>query len=114
MSTTEIPTVITRYQQAEQDADWTALADCFLPEGVAFDEGRTHVGREEIAAWRTAVAAAVTFTSTVVERRALGADGFKLVLRLEGDFPGGVAELDFLFALRDERIAALVILPASA
>lgn len=114
MRTTEIPAVITRYRQAEQDADWATLADCFLPEGVVLDEGRTHIGREEIAAWRAAVAAAVSFTTTVVEGTALGADGFKLVQRIEGSFPGGVADLHFLFALRDERIAALMILPPSA
>lgn len=114
MSTTEIPAVITRYKQAERDADWAALADCFLPEGVVLDEGRTHVGREEIAAWREAAAAAVTFTTTVIEGKALGADGFQLVQRIEGSFPGGVAELRFLFALRGERIAALMILPLAA
>ncbi len=30
-------------------------------------------------------------------------------MRLEGTFPGGVAELDYRFALRDDLIAELVI-----
>ena len=111
MSTTEIPAVINRYLQAEKESDWAALAACFAPSGVVLDEGRTHVGRDEITAWRAAVAAAVEFTSTVIETRALGEDGVRLIQRIEGSFPGGVAELSFLFALRDDRIAALMILP---
>lgn len=114
MSTTEIPTEIDRYLQAEQASDWPAVAACFLPTGVVLDEGRTHVGRDEIAAWRADVAAKVSFTSTVIEAKPLGAEGFRLTQRIEGSFPGGVVELHFRFALRDDRIAALMILPRSS
>jgi hypothetical protein len=32
-----------------------------------------------------------------------------VTVRLEGTFPGGVAELDYRFALRDDLVAELVI-----
>lgn len=111
MSTTKTPAVIDRFLQATEAADWAAFAACFLPHGVVLDEGRTFVGRDEIRARRQATADAVTFTATVVARGASGRDGFKLVQHLEGDFPGGVVDLDFLFALRDDQIAALMVLP---
>jgi hypothetical protein len=107
--TSQTPTVVRRFLEAKEDGDFEAFAACFLPDGVVLDEGKTYVGRGEIAGWRQAVADGPDFTATVSAEETLGRDGYKVVQHLEGDFPGGVAELDFLFALKDEQIAALMI-----
>ena len=105
----ETPPVVSRFLKAEEDRDFDAYAACFLPDGVVLDEGKTHIGRSEIAGWLQAAADGPDFTSAVSARESLGRDAYKVVHHLEGDFPGGVAELDFLFALRDDQIAALMI-----
>jgi uncharacterized protein (TIGR02246 family) len=107
--TNATPPVIDRFVQAEQDADFDALASCFGPDGVVLDEGRTHLGRTDIAAWRRAAAEGPAFTAVVTGQERLGPGGYKVVQHLEGDFPGGVADLDYLFALKDGTIAALMI-----
>jgi hypothetical protein len=39
----------------------------------------------------------------------VGEDGYDVIHHLEGDFPGGVVDLHFRFALRDGTIVRLVI-----
>jgi len=107
--TTDLPTVIERFLKAEDDGDAEAVASCFRPEGVVLDEGRTRIGRQEIASWRREAAAAYRYTAAVTGEERLGRDAQKIVKHLEGDFPGGVADLDYYFALKDDQIAALMI-----
>ena len=107
--TSETPTAIERFLKAEDDGDAQALASCFRPEGVVLDEGQTHIGRREIVSWRRAAASAYNYTATVTAAERLGRDAHRIVKHLEGDFPGGVADLDYLFALKEDQIAALMI-----
>ena len=106
---TDTPTVIERFLKAEDDGDAQALALCFRPEGVVLDEGQTHIGHQEIVLWRRGAAATYHYTATVTGEERLGRDAHKIVKHLEGDFPGGVADLDYLFALKEDQIAALMI-----
>jgi uncharacterized protein (TIGR02246 family) len=105
----DTPPVIDRFLQAEQDGDFDAFAACFLPEGVVLDEGRTHIGRAAIAAWRQAAADGPAFTAEVTAKQRLGRDAYRVVQHVEGDFPGAIADLDFNFAIKDTHIAALMI-----
>src|ERR1700742_1048481 len=100
--TNDTPAVIDRFLKAEQDADFDAFGDCFLPDGVVLDEGRTYIGRADIARWRQAAAGGPAFTAEVTAKNTLGPDAFRVVQHLEGDFPGGVADLDYNFALKDD------------
>jgi hypothetical protein len=107
----ETPTIVNQLRKATEDGDFEAFAACFLPDGVVLDAGRTYVGRDEIVGWRKTVADGPDFTAEVSAKGPLGPgrDGYKVVEHLEGDFPGGVADLDFLFALKGDQIAALMI-----
>jgi ketosteroid isomerase-like protein len=103
------PEVITRYLEAADEQDFDALAACFTDDGVAVDEGETHVGREAIKHWREGVAAKWTFTTTVTSTEAVGQTGFNVGVHIEGDFPGGTADLVEAFTLRDGLIEHLAI-----
>ena len=109
----ETPSIVDRLLQATEDGDFEAFASCFLPDGVVLDAGKTYVGRDEIVAWRRSVADGPDFTAEVTARAPLGpgGDGYKVTEHLEGDFPGGVVDLEFVFALKGDRIAALMIFP---
>ncbi len=107
----ETPSIINQLLKATEDEDFEAFAACFLPDGVVLDAGKTYVGRDEIVGWRKTVADGPDFTAEVTATAPFGpgGDGYKVVEHLEGDFPGGVVDLDFLFALKGDRIAALMI-----
>jgi SnoaL-like domain len=104
------PPVVTRYLKAANAGDAQGCAGCFTADGVVLDEGVTHRGHAAIADWRTATAAKWTYTTTVTGVREPDAGGeFRLDVRIEGDFPGAVADLTFGFVLDGDLITALRI-----
>jgi hypothetical protein len=108
--TTTAPDVITRYLKAADEQDFQALADCFTPAGTVLDEGHTYSGREEIIGWREALIGKYTYTSTVTGSEMVTGDEHRVTVRVEGDFPGGVADLTYTFILAGGLIAALKII----
>ena len=105
------PEIIDRYLRLATGPDTAALAECFTPDAVVTDDGRTHHGREEIRAWRESVASAFEYTARVLRTEA-GTDGRHLVTAvIEGSFPGSPVQLRYAFTLRDDRISELVIAP---
>jgi hypothetical protein len=102
-----VPPVVTRYLNAADDS--SALAACFVEDGVVVDEGATYVGRAEIVAWRERAASRWTYTTEITGLSATGVDRYLVEAHLEGDFPGGVADLAFDFTVRDGLIASLAI-----
>jgi ketosteroid isomerase-like protein len=103
------PIVVNQYLQAANGKDFEALADCFTPDGTVLDEGHTHTGRAEIIGWREDLALKYTYTSTVTGSTPLSDDRYRVNVRVEGDFPGGVAELSYDFTLSGELISDLRI-----
>lgn len=106
---TTTPEVIVRYLKAADDKDAHALAECFTSDGAVVDEGRTYRGHDEIVAWRVNLASQFTYTTEVLSSAPVGDDGYRVTVRAEGDFPGGVADLGYDFRLQDGLIAALTI-----
>ena len=109
--TTTVPRIIEHYLTTASTATPDAVAACFTADGVVHDEGRTHVGREQIAAWRRELARAFTYTTTVTGAVATGEATYRVTARIEGDFPGGVADLAYNFVIDQDLIAELAIAP---
>jgi hypothetical protein len=102
------PPVIERYLRAADEQDFATLADCFAEDGVAHDEGETHVGRAAIRRWREAVAERFTYTTVITGAEQVGPGRFDVDIHIAGNFPGGEADLTQAFTLRDgliERVA---------
>jgi hypothetical protein len=108
--TDQAPAVITRYLTAADDRDALALAACFTTDGSVLDESQTFIGHDAIAAWREGLASTYTYTSTVTGSEPQPDGSYRISAHLEGNFPGGVADLAYTFTLRDELIAALTIM----
>jgi hypothetical protein len=108
MNVTTAP-VLASYFAAADRGDYAALADCFTPDGFVVDEGNTYRGRDEIIGWREAGAAKWTYTSTITGTQAVSADEYRAQVRVEGNFPGGVADLKYRFVLREGLIRELSI-----
>ncbi|MDO9356765.1 MAG: nuclear transport factor 2 family protein [Solirubrobacteraceae bacterium] len=101
----ETPDVIARYHAAAEARDWPALAACFTADGVVRDERQTYVGHAEIRAWREAVPWSYATTVGTTAQRPDGV--YEVPVHLEGDFPGGVADVTWRFLLEDDLIAEL-------
>lgn len=109
MSTT--PPVVTRYLQAAEDGDYDTLVACFTDDGTVLDEGRTYHGREAIRSWRESPRSQWEFTATVTDSEPDGGARHIVRTHVEGNFPGGVADLTYRFTLTGGQIADLTIAP---
>src|SRR4026209_2342945 len=113
--TISMPTVISDYLAASDRGDLNAVVACFTDDAVVLDEDQEWRGQAGIRQWRQKVANAYEYTVEVrgAAQRGAGDGGPRPAVHphLEGNFPGGTADLTFRFGLRDDRIATLQIVP---
>ncbi|RCK71280.1 nuclear transport factor 2 family protein [Desertihabitans brevis] len=104
----QLPTTIRAFLQAQEarDAD-TALA-LLTPGAVITDVGESFSGEDSLRRFVSEAGAEFTYTSTITK---VVRDGATWVVghHLEGNFPGGTADLDYRFALDGERVERLDI-----
>jgi ketosteroid isomerase-like protein len=105
----ELPEVITTYLAAHQARDLDPALARYTDDAVVLDDGNTYRGKREIRDWLSRSASEYTYTSELLATERVDDEHYVAVHRLEGNFPGGVVDLRFEFALRDGRIARLVI-----
>ena len=108
-----LPRVITTYLLARQARQAESAVAQFTSDGLVTDEGNTYAGSENIASWIATAASEYTYTVDLIQVRQVDSDHYDLLQHLEGNFPGGVADLHFRFGLRDDKIAQLVIEPTT-
>jgi ketosteroid isomerase-like protein len=107
----ELPTTIRTFLAAHSARDRDAALATFTPTAVVVDDGHTFEGSDEIAAFLSDAGAEFSYTNELVGAERTDEAHWVTVHRLEGDFPGGVAELRYRFTLAGGLIAALVIAP---
>ncbi len=109
MTALNLPEPIVAYFNADA-LSGDAVADCFTKDAEVRDEGRTHVGRAAIAAWRTAATAKYHYT---VEPLAHVRNDVRHIVtgRVSGNFPGSPVDLEFTFVLKRRKISFLEIRP---
>ena len=106
-----LPEVIGRYQQAHDHHDTEVALSAFAPDARVVDDGHEYRGADEIRGWLDTAAREFTYTRTLLGVEAAGAGTWDVSNRLEGNFPGGVADLRYRFVLTGDVIAELVIAP---
>lgn len=106
-----LPEVVTRYQDAHDRHDTVVALSAFAPNARVLDDGHEYSGADEIRDWLEHAASEYTFTRVLVRAEATGGDTWLVVNHLEGNFPGGVVDLRYQFAVTGDRIAELVIAP---
>lgn len=79
-------------------------------DAVVTDEGHDYKGHDEIGAWIATAATEFTYT-TEFTGASTNATGVDVGQHLEGDFPGGVADLHYRFTLDGTAISRVVIEP---
>lgn len=107
-----LPPTVVRYLEAQRGPEGrAAVGDAFSADAHVRDEGIDHDGRDAIREWLSTAASEYTYTTTFTGQRHERPDRWVIAARLEGDFPGGVADLRFVFTVRSDLIADLVIAP---
>lgn len=109
ISSEQLPATVRGFVAAHvvRDAD---TSSSFLTEDVVVvDQGETFRGREQVHAFLRDAGSEFEYTTEQIGARRIDDAHWVVTVRLEGTFPGGVAELDYRFTLRDDLIADLVI-----
>lgn len=104
----QTPSVIETYLAAAEADDVATLAACFTTDGSVVDEGKTYHGHAEIIRWREGLHQ-WTYTVTVLSSEPISETAYRVLVRIEGNFPGGTADLGYEFQLADGLISELRI-----
>lgn len=105
-----LPDVIVRYLDARDERRFDDAAGCFDEAAVVVDDGGTYVGRAAVADWIAESTTTWTYTTTRLRQRVDGPT-VRVVVRIDGDFPGGTATLRQEFTVDQGRISRLHIAP---
>ncbi len=106
---TTTPDVIARYYTSAANGDLDALLDCFTPQAHVLDEGQHYQGLAEIRRWRERVASRYTYTTEITGTQHTTDAEYVVATHLEGDFPGGVVDLEQKFTVTGDLISELLI-----
>jgi hypothetical protein len=104
----QLPPPIALYVKLENAGDTETLSECFAPNAIVRDEGRTYEGLAAITAWKAATKQKYHHTVTPLE---VAQEHGKTVLTatLTGDFPGSPVTVKFAFVLEAGKILSLEI-----
>jgi hypothetical protein len=102
---------VTRYFEADARRDVEAILALFTDDAVVVDERQTWSASAGIRAWQLGPASKYDYTVEVTGIEPTGEDSYRATGRLEGNFPGGTADLNFDFTIAGELISRLEIAP---
>jgi hypothetical protein len=100
----DLPEAVTRYLD---DRDKSVFTD----DAVVTDDGHAHTGIAAVETWLARTASEYTYTVEVTGAQRIDAANYLLTTHLEGDFPGGQADLRHHFTIHDGLIKNLTIEP---
>ena len=103
-----LPGSIERYVQIANSGTPEAVPECFAPDAIVRDEGRTYEGVAAIQNWMAATKKKYGHTITPLEFAARDGESV-LKARLAGNFPGSPITVNFNFVLAGGKIRALAI-----
>lgn len=104
----QLPTTIRAFNAAHEARDADAALALMTPGAVITDEGNTYSGEDVLRRFIAKAGTEFTYTDDIT---GAARDGKVWVVghHLEGNFPGGTADLSYRFALDDDRIERLDI-----
>ncbi len=104
-----LPPAVRDFMAAQIAGDADTSSSFFTEDVVLVDQGETVHGKEQARAFLRDAGSGIEYTTEQIGAHRVDDAHWVVTVRLEGTFPGGVAELDYRFALRDDRVAELVI-----
>jgi SnoaL-like domain len=107
----DVPEVVKRYFDLDARRDIDGIVALFTDDATVVDEAVARRGVEAIRDWQTGPASEFRYTTTITGSEPVGKDRYRVIGRLEGNFPGGTAELKWEFAVDGDRVSRLEIAP---
>lgn len=111
VTTDQLPAAVRTYLSAHAAGEADAAIAAFAPDAVVVDEGHTYRGAQEVLRFLSKAGSEFTYTTRLIGAERIDDARWVAVQRLEGDFPGGVVDLRFRFAMRGDLVGELVIAP---
>ena len=108
MTTSLHPTIRT-YLDAHAADDHERALQTFSPTAVVTDQGQTFRGTADVDRFLREAGSEYTYTSEERGAEQVDDEHWVVAIHLEGDFPGGVADLRYRFTLVDDLITELAI-----
>lgn len=108
-SSQTLPTTVTEFMTAHTAHDADIAVTHLTDDVVVVDQGETFHGRDRVLSFLRNAGSEFEYTTEQVGARRIDTDHWVVTVRLEGTFPGGVADLDYRFTLHEDLIAELVI-----
>lgn len=106
------PDAVRAYLALTIGGDRTAAIVAFADDAHVTDDGASHDGAAAVRAWLDRPAGDYTFTTTPLSAQSTSDTEALVTCRVEGNFPGGLVDLDYRFTLDEtRRITRLVIEP---
>jgi len=106
-----LPAAVSGFLADQVGTDHVATLAHFADDATVVDDGTSFAGRDAILGWLSREASEFTFTSTTVKTEKHDEARYTVTNHLEGNFPGGTADLRFQFFVSGGRIASLTIQP---
>ena len=108
---TDLPKAAATFLAAHDVRDVDRALTAFAPDAEITDEGKTYRGRASMRDWLATSGTEWTYTTETVAATQIDAAHYDVIRHLEGNFPGGIADLHFRFSLDGGVITNLVIEP---
>lgn len=108
---TELPEVIRSFLVAHAARDADTAVTAFTPDALITDEGHSFRGTDEVLEFLRSAGAEFTYTTELVGAERTDDEHWAALVRIEGNFPGGVADLTYHVTLDGDRISELLIAP---
>jgi hypothetical protein len=108
---TQLPPTIRAYLTAHAAGEVGTAGRTFAPTAVVVDQGQTFRGSAQVLDFLRSAGGEFTYTTELVGAGRVDDAHWVAHVRLEGDFPGGVAELAYRFTLVEDLITELLITP---
>ena len=103
-----VPDIVRTFMTALEACEVDQALATLSADAVVTDEGHDYKGHDDIGAWIATAASEFTYTTEFTGATVFDT-GVDVRQHLEGDFPGGVADLHYRFTLNDALISRLVI-----
>ena len=105
----ELPATIRAFLAAHAAREADAAIRTFTPDPVVVDQAETFRGTEQVLDFLRNAGSEFSYTTELVSARREDDAHWAVVNRIEGDFPGNVADLTYRFTLFDDLISELTI-----
>lgn len=108
----DLPTTLRAFLTAHAAGDVEAALPAMARDVVVTDQGERFVGTAAVRAFLERAGHEFTYTTELLDADRVDPEHWVVSVRLEGDFPGGVADLDYRFRLQGDLVRELAIVTA--